>query len=241
MTLSASIRRASAVAILLLSAAVQAADAPDRLVAVSGYGEVQAAPDRALVQLAVEARNPALQVAQQEVNKAVERFLALCDELRIPREQVQSSSANVQAEFDWNGETRERRMLGYFVSRQLRVDLRDLDKLGLLMERAVGIGINQVSPPQLVSSRAEALRREAYAKAADDARQNAETLATRLGARVGKVRRVASSDVGLPPPPQPMMMERNLVMAKDSGAQTYETGQMVISAQVVAEFDLIVD
>jgi hypothetical protein len=232
--------RTLAFALLLACAAVRAADPPDRLVAVSGSGEVRTAPDRALVTLGVEARNPQLAVAQQEVNRTVERFLALCDELRIPRPQVQSTSANVQPEFDWNGETRERRMLGYYVSRQLHVDLRDLEDLGPLMERAVGLGVNQVSPPVLASTRAEGLRREALAKAAEDARQNAEALARTLGVRVGEVRRIASSDVALQPP-QPLERAAMLANKEGGGAATYETGQIVIEARVTAEFDLLVD
>ena len=227
---------------LLATAGLAMADAPpDRVVTVSGTGEIQVAPDKALVNVAVEARNPTLQTAQQEVNGIVERFLALCDELHIPRQQVQSSSANVQAEFDWNNETHERRMLDYSVSRQIQVDLRDLDRLGPLMEKAVGLGVNQVSPPQLETTRADALRREALSKAADDARLNAEALAKTLGARVGKVRRIASSDVGLQPPPQPL--ERGIAMMAKAGggAETYETGQITINAQVTAEFDLVVD
>ena len=226
--------------LLVVSAAAGAADPPDRVVTVSGTGEVQTVPDRALIIVGAEARNPDLQTAQQEVNRVVERFLALCDELRIPRQQVQSSAANVQAEFDWNNETHQRRMLGYYVSRQLQVDLRELDRLGPLMERAVTAGVSQVSPPQLGTSRAEALRREALTKAADDARLNADALAKTLGARIGKVRRIASSDVGLQPPPPPV--ERAMAMMKDGGgAETYETGQIKVNAQVTAEFDLLVD
>lgn len=241
-----SFRAALACALLLACGAAAADDQPsrkgppDRVVAVSGSGEVLAVPDRALVMLAVEARHPALQTAQQEVNGIVERFLKLADELRIPREQIQTTSANVQAEFDWNPETRERRMLGYYVSRQLRVELRELDKLGQLMERSVQVGVNQVSPPQLISSRADELRREALSEAADDARRSAEALAKTLGARVGNVRRIASSDVAWQPPPQPY--ERTAMAMKDSGgAATYEAGQIEIRAQVTAEFDLIVD
>jgi uncharacterized protein YggE len=225
----------------LAIASLAVADAPDRTVAVSGRGEVQVEPDRALVVVGVEARNPTLQNAQQEVNRIVDRFLTLCDELKIPRQQVQSSSANVQAEYDWNNDTHERRLLGYYVSRQLEVDLHDLDRLGVLMEKAVGLGVNQVSPPQLDTTRAEALRREALSKAADDARLNAEALAKTLGARVGKVRRIASSDVATQPPPQPL--ERGVAMMAKAGGgpETYETGQIRINAQVTAEFDLLVD
>jgi uncharacterized protein YggE len=225
---------------LLASPALSLAQATERVVAVSGSGEVEVEPDRALVTVGVEAHNPALQSAQQQVNTIVERFLALCDQLHIPREQVKSSSANVQAEYDWNEVNRERRMIGYVVTRQIEVDLRQLETLGPLMERAVDAGVNQVSPPQLGTSRADALRREALAKATDDARLAAEAMAKTLGARVGKVRRIASSDVEVRPP-QPL--ERVAMMAKDAGGgeATYETGRIKINAQVTAEFDLVVD
>jgi uncharacterized protein len=225
---------------LLIAPATYAADAAARIVTVSGSGEVQVQPDRALVNVGVEARNLALQNAQQEVNRIVTRFLSLCEQLHIPREQVQSSSANVQPEYDWNNDTHERRLIDYYVSRQVQVDLHDLEQLGPLMEQAVGVGVNQVSPPLLGTSRAQALRRDALSKAAEDARLSAEALAKTLGARVGKVRRIASSDVAMQPPPQPM--ERGVaMMAKSGGAETYETGQIKITADVTAEFDLIVD
>lgn len=225
---------------LLASPALALAQATDRVVAVSGSGEVEVEPDRAVVTVGVEAHNPALQSAQQQVNTIVERFLALCDQLHIPREQVKSSNANVQAEYDWNEVNRERRMIGYVVTRQIEVDLRQLETLGPLMERAVNAGVNQVSPPQLGTSRADALRREALAKATDDARLAAEAMAKTLGARVGKVRRIASSDVEVRPP-QPL--ERVAMMAKEAGGgeATYETGRIKINAQVTAEFDLVVD
>jgi len=226
---------------LLASPALALAQATERVVAVSGSGDVEVEPDRALVTVGVEAHNPALQSAQQQVSTVVERFLALCDQLHIPREQVKSSTANVQAEYDWNEVNRERRMIGYVVTRQIEVDLRQLDSLGPLMERAVNAGVNQVSPPQLGTTRADTLRREALAKATDDARLAAEAMAKTLGARVGKVRRIASSDVEVRPPPQPL--ERVAMMAKDSGGgeATYETGRIKINAQVTAEFDLVVD
>src|SRR5690606_41228399 len=66
--------------------------------------------------------------------------------------------------------------------------LRDLDKLGPLLERAFDLGINQVSEPQLDSSRRRELEREALAKAVEDARLNAQAVARAAGARLGAPR-----------------------------------------------------
>ena len=65
----------------------------------------------------------------------------------------------------WDEKDRKRVLLGYLVSRQVQVELRDLELLGTLLERAVDAGVNQVNDPVLDSSRRKQLEREAMAKA----------------------------------------------------------------------------
>ncbi len=216
-----------------------------RLVTVSGAGEIQVVPDRAIVNLGMESRQPKMETARKEVNKVVEAFLEYCDELDVPKKQIKTASLNVRPEYDWNNQTRERRLRGYFVSRQLTVELKDLDKLGPLMEGSVSLGVNQSQAPTLDVSDRNGLRRDALKKAAEDARLNAEVLAKTLGARVGKIRRISASDVGFRPPVVRQMNERALMRssAADSGAspESYEVGKVTVNASVQAEFDLLVD
>ncbi len=216
-----------------------------RLVTVSGAGEIQVVPDRAIVVLGMESRQPKMETARQEVNKVVEAFLDYCDELDIPKKQIKTASLNVRPEYDWNNQTRERRLRGYFVSRQLTVELKDLDKLGPLMEGSVSLGVNQSQAPTLDVSDRNGLRREALKKAAEDAQLNAQVLAKTLGAKVGKIRRINASDVGFRPPVVRQMNERAMMRsaAADSGAspESYEVGKVTVNASVQAEFDLLVE
>ena len=85
--------------------------------------------------------------ARAEVAATVERVLALTRELKIDPKYVNSTRLQVQPEYRWNENDRERVLLGYMVSRQIEVELRDLDKLGALLERAVSAGVNQVGDP----------------------------------------------------------------------------------------------
>ena len=74
---------------------------------------------------------------------------------------MQTSQLSVCFEYEWNPGTNQQRLIGYFAARQLTVDLRELDKLGSLMERAVPTGVNIVSGPgsdQLAKQRCVALR-----------------------------------------------------------------------------------
>jgi uncharacterized protein YggE len=213
-------------------------DARPRTVTVSGSGEVAAEPDLAHVTLGVEARKPTMAEARTAVAATVDRVLALTRDLRIDPKLVNATRVQVQPEYSWNEKDRKRVLLGYIVSRQVQVELRDLEQLGPLLERAVDAGVNQVNDPVLDSSRRKSLEREAMAKAVEDARLNAETLARAAGAKLGPVRTLNGSSSA---PPMPIY-RRGAAMADAAMAPeaTYQPGDMKFSAAVNAEYDLVV-
>ena len=147
-----------------------------RTITVSGQGEIQAEPDRAVISLGIESRKLKMEEARAEVTKVVDAVLKLTRELKIDQKYVRTTRINVQPEYNWDNNASERKLIGYYVSRQVEVDLRDLDKLGRLLERSFDIGVNQVGEPRLDSSKRRDLEREALAKAVADARLNAEPL-----------------------------------------------------------------
>ena len=232
-------------AAMLVGATVNAADTqpvpqpPQRLVSVSGEGEVKARPDMAYVTLGVEARKPTLAEARTLVTTAIDKLLALTRELKIDPKHVDASQLQVQPEYRWNEKDSQRVLLGYVVSRQVDIELHELDKLGALFERAVSAGINQVGGARLDSSRRKDLEREALAKAVDDARLNAETLARASGTKLGLVQSLSAASVM---PPQPLYKERMAMVtaqAADMAAeQSYESGEMRFSASVSAQYEL---
>ena len=224
--------------LVLLVGVARAAEENPRVISVSGQGEISVDPDRASVSLAVEARHLNLEQARRRVNQTVDRFLDFSDGLGIERRRISTSGVTVRPEYDW-GNQRERRLVAYYVSRQLIVDLRDLEKLGRLIEGAVDVGVNQVSDPRLDASDRAAHQREALANAAQDARRNAETLGGALGAKVGPLRSVSALQSGVQPPPMPCILSMRAEAAGSRTAETYETGQIKFTARVTAEFDLI--
>ena len=230
---------AGTLALALVPCAVLAESEHPRTVSVTGSGEVAAEPDLAHVTLGVEARKPTMAEARAEVARTVDRVLALTRDLRIDPKLVNATRVQVQPEYSWNDKDRKRVLLGYLVSRQVQVEVRDLEQLGSLLERAVDAGVNQVNDPVLDSSRRKALEREAMAKAVEDARLNAETLARAAGAKLGSVRVLNGSASA---PPMPMYRRGAIAMADAAAAppaETYEPGEMKFSAAVNAEYDLL--
>jgi hypothetical protein len=217
----------------------RAAEERPRTVSVSGSGEVAAEPDMAYVTLGIEARRPTLAEARADVSAAVDRVLKLTRDLRIDPKQVNATRLNVQPEYNWNPKDRKRIPIGYLVTRNVQVELRDLEQLGPLLERAVDAGANQVSGPALDSSRRKELEREAMGKAVADARLNAETLARAAGVGLGPVRTMNGGVSG-----PPIAMYRAQVAMADAAAPppeaTYQPGEMKFNANVNVEYDLLV-
>jgi uncharacterized protein YggE len=236
------LRRFWLASLLALALAPMAAFAGDearpRTVNVSGSGEMAAEPDLAHVTLGVEARKPTMAEARAAVSATVERVLALTRDLRIDPKLVNATRVQVQPEYSWNEKDRKRVLLGYLVSRQVQVELRDLEQLGALLERAVDAGVNQVNDPMLDSSKRKALEREAMARAVEDARLNAETLAGAAGVKLGAVRSLNGSAAA---PPMPMYRQRALMAdAAMAPEASYQPGEMKFTATVNAEYDLVV-
>jgi uncharacterized protein len=212
-----------------------AEDAGPRTVSVSGMAELDAEPDLARVTLGVEARRPAMQDARAAVAATVDRVLALTRELKIDPKRVNATRLQVQPDYRWDEKSNTQVLLGYFVRRQVEVELTDLDQLGPLLERAIDAGVNQVSDPVLDSSRRKDLEREAMAKAVEDARLNAETLARAAGVKLGTVRTLSGSGSA---PPMPMY-RATMAAAAQKAEDSYQLGEMKFSASVNAEYDLV--
>lgn len=230
----------TALCALLATASAFGAEAErPRTISVSGHGEIQAEPDRALVTLGVEARKPKMEEARAEVAKTVEAVLKLTRDMKIEQKFVRTTRVNIQPEYNWDNNARERNLIGYYVSRQIEIELRDLDKLGQLLEKSFDLGVNQVGDPRLDSSKRRDLEREALAKAVADAKLNAEAVAKAAGARLGPPRTISASS-GFVPPPMPMVKAQMMrAEAASDAAGSYQSGQMGFNGTVQVEYDLI--
>ena len=224
----------------IVPAGAAAAEERPRTVSVSGQGEVQAEPDQAIVSLGVESRKPKLEDARAEVSKTVEAVLKLTRDLKINQKYVRATRISVQPEYNWDNNARERNLIGYFVSRQVEVELRDLEKLGTLLEKATDLGVNQLGDPRLESSKRRDLEREALAKAVQDARLNAEAVAKAAGARIGAARTISASSGFVPAPMMQRMKTMAMAAEASDASQSYQSGQMTFTGNVQVEYDLIV-
>ena len=208
-----------------------------RTITVSGTGYAEVEPDRAIVRMSIVARDPVLAAAQKQASEVTNKVLKMTDRLDIPRDQVDTTGASVRADYRWNREKEEQELRGYIAERQIAVVIKDLNKLGALVESAVGAGVNQVSPPQLDSSKRQDTYRQALSTAAADAQANAAVLVETLGAKLGEVMSINAS-VNAPRPPQPQLNVRAM-SADASAVESYNAADLSFNANVSVVFELI--
>lgn len=230
--------------LMLVAGAAQAGhdhEPARRSVNVSGQGEVGVKPDRAQLTLGVEAANAELKVAEAEVNKVVRAYLAEAKALGIKDAQISTAGISISPEYVWDEKDRRQKFTGYRASRQIVLRVENLDRIGDLILGATKVGVNQVSAPQLYSTQAQQLSRQALVKATEDARSKAQLLADTLGVKLGAVRSLSANDNTQPPPVLYKAMAMRAEMA-DQGGNTemgFATGEIKYTASVNADFDLI--
>ena len=215
------------------SPALSQADDGTPTISVSGTATVEAAPDLAVVHVAVEREASTADGARGDVATAVETMRQALRDAGIPDENVTTESFNVFPQYDYRDD--ERRLDGYRAVHVFRIEVAP-DRAGEVIDVAVGNGADRVNGVAFTLSderRAE-LRQEALTLAVENARTDAETMAAAAGVSVGAVQSLSTSDsVG---PVYPVEFAR----AEDtSGGQTVvEPGDVSVTATATVVYGI---
>lgn len=218
-----------------------AADQPDRRsVSVDGHGEVSVAPDMARLQMAAQATDKNLNAAQTKVDGIIRGYVKRARALGAKDADLSTAGLTVQPQYDYSSKN-GRTFLGYQVTRRVEVTVHDLDKIGDYLLQATAAGINNVSDPELVSSKAGALRLQAMAAAAQDARSKAKILAQTLDVKLGPVHTIDASSGDSHPMPMMRAMAAPAAKSEASGNSQmgFSAGEIHYTADIHANFDLL--
>jgi uncharacterized protein YggE len=212
-----------------------AAGAQPRTLRVGGEGKVHVAPDVAVVTFGVTAIDPSLAKATQQTTERTKKLQEVLRTVVAPAD-LQTSRYDVQVEqepYDPQpaGARRTPRIAAYHVSNEIRAKVRDLSKVGSLLDRAVAAGANEVQGLQFQKDDTSGDELRALAAAVKVARAKAEEIARAAGVQLGEILDVGEGARG-PGPIRPMMMS---AMAKRSDVPV-EAGELEVSAQVEVTF-----
>ena len=224
--------------VLLLSVCASAmAEEQNRTITVTGTGTAEVKPDQATLRMSIVAREATLAAAQKSAADVTTKVLKMTDRMHIDRDQVDTTGASVRPDYRWNRDKEEQEFHGYIAERQISVVIKDLERLGAVIEGAVGAGVNQISPPHLDSSKRRQTYRKALRAAAADAKENASQLADTLGAKLGQVISI-NSGFNAPRPPAPYAANMRAMAAESDAGESYNAADLSFDATVTVVFEL---
>ncbi|MGO7898898.1 SIMPL domain-containing protein [Rhizobium ruizarguesonis] len=161
------------------------------VISVTGDGESSIAPDMAVVNLAVVKQAKTAREALDENNKAMNDVLAALKGGGIAERDLQTSGFSIQPQYNYpqpvDGQQQQPQLIGYQTINSITVRLRDLAKLGAVIDQSVSLGINQGGDIQFTNDKPDAVIDEARKNAVASAVKKAKTLSEAAGVKLGRI------------------------------------------------------
>ncbi len=203
-----------------------------RTVRVVGEGQATAAPDVAVAFLGVESLAPELSAAAADAGARMRRVLEALTASGVARKDIQTSRYDVAVERRPEPRGGLGPVSGYHVTNEVRVTLRDLARVGQVLDAAAKAGANATRGLAFRKDDPSAERSRALSAAMADARAKAEVLARAAGRELGEVLEVVEGGGARPLPVQGF---RAMAL---SDAVPVEAGELQFSAQVEVVYAL---
>lgn len=162
-----------------------------RTIQVTGTGEVQVQPDSAVVNLGVQTDADTAQAALTQNNTKMQNLVDILKKANIPSKDIQTQTLRLSPRYE--NSANNNKLVGYTATNTVQVHISDLDRLGTLLDDAVGNGANTIENISFNVSNPEKVSDQARQNAFQNARHKAEQLADLSNATLGPILEIQES------------------------------------------------
>lgn len=209
---------------------------PTRTMNVTGAGQVFLTPDIAYIYIGVHTEGASVSEVVAENTSGTQKVTDALLELGIAKEDIRTTNFNIwpQQKYDQMGQPTG--ISTYVVDNTVYVTVRDLAKMGELLDSAIQAGANTINSIQFdVADKTEALK-QARSEAVKNAMTQAQELAEAAGVKLGEIQSISFYDSY----PIPMMD----AYGKGGGGAALEAavpvqpGQLTLTVNVNLSYEL---
>ena len=219
----------------LLPSPVLGHDAPQkRTVSISATGTVKTKPDQVEITTGVTSQAPTAREALDKNTEAMAKVVAGLKEAGLDAKDIQTSDFSINPLFENRKGQSSPFIVGYQVTNSVHILVRDVGKLGAILDKVVSLGSNQIGAIQFGVSEPETLKDEARKLAMSEAMENAKLYAEAAGATLGRVMTI-SEDPGIVRPYGAPRAAMEMASAKDVAI---EAGMTAVEVRVNVTFEL---
>lgn len=166
-----------------------------KTITVSGTGTAASKPEVVIVYLSVITRDETASNAQLLNAEKMSNVIKALKNAGVNEEQIETTRYSLEPIYEYDEKIRRSVLVGYQCVNTIKVTLEELNMVGKIVDIAVLAGVNEVLSIafSLKEETIEKLRLEALAKAVEDAKIKAETVAKAAGVRIIGPKRI---DIG---------------------------------------------
>lgn len=204
------------------------------LLSVTASAEASRVPDVATLSAGVVTQATDANAALRANSQQMEKVVAAIRAAGIDGRDIQTTGISVHPQYRY-AENQPPAITGYQASNTVSVKVRDVARLGEILDALVASGANQVHGPNFEIDEPEAVYDEARQAALKKAQARAELYARALGLRV---RRIVSIGEGGGFAPQPVPMMKAMAMDAAGAAPPVAPGETTVGATLQVVFEL---
>jgi uncharacterized protein len=210
------------------------------LISLEGIGEVSGRPDMAVVSTGVVSEAKTAREALSANTEAMANVVSWLKGNGIEEKDIQTSGFSVQPRYtqprvNSNGERPPPRIVGYTVSNQVTIRVRDIGNLGNILDQVVSSGSNNINGVSFTFSEPGKMLDEARARAMKDALRKANIYTDAAGISLGRI--TAINEQGNYYPEARFAQARTMAMASDA-AVPMEAGEQTLRVQINVTWEL---
>jgi len=212
----------------------------ENTITFSDTGTIYAKPDLAVATASVISEDTTVAGALSANAKKMNAVIAAEKAEGVEEKDLKTTSFNISPRYEWRDQTYYysgvRVLAGYEVSQSLQIKIRDLEKVGTIIQKATDEGANEISNLQFTIDNEDELKKQAREQAIGKAKSKAEELANELGIRLVGISNFSETGVT----PYYYDLEKAAVPAGLGGGETLqiETGENKIEVTVYITYKI---
>lgn len=199
---------------------------------VAGHAEMTVAPDLAKVYAGISILKPTAAEAQAEADRAINAIITGLRTKNIAESDIETENLNLNEEKEWIQNESQMRSMGWRATQTLKIKTSDLTKVGDIVDVAVTNGANQINSIEfyLSTTKDDQSKQLVLAKATQNAKNKAQTMAENLGVKLDKIISASESNYGIVP--------YKYMMANNVGAAAVSESAKVLPSDVTVSADM---
>jgi uncharacterized protein len=203
-------------------------------ITVSGTGTITLVPDTGHVGVGVTISKPSVKAAREAAAKAMTDIIAAVKALGVDEKDIKTVGLNLYPQYN---DGQPPKVVGYQISEQVQVTVRDLDKVGDVADAAMAHGATDANGIWFDLADPEKAMDDARAAAVTAAKASAEAMAKAAGVGLGGV--VSISEPSAVVYPYPYAVGGARAAAEDAATPTpVNPGTQDISSTVTVVFEI---